>query len=139
MASIAMDVNGGVDSKLLKKLPTSSQWLCKLRSLGAVSCFNAAGNMRQYSEQIDCPVWCLQLKGLLPPQLFKDLADVLPIVRRQKLGVKNSPKVTKFNYFTKAWSFFPCSCQYRYENHRDHVIGTIGSTYPPLCGTNAEA
>ena len=138
LASIAMAVDG-LDPNLLRKLPVSSQWLCKLQDLGAESCFSSAGKMRQHSEQIACPLWRLQLKDFCPTGIFRDLIKVLPIVRRQKLGVKNSPKVTPFNYYTKAWSYFPCSRQYRYENHKDHVIGVIGSNFPPLHATPEEA
>ena len=129
----------GLDPNMMRNLPVSSQWLTKLVELGAENCFSPAGKLRAYSEKVENPLWCWQLLDRVPATTSAELADVIPVVQLQKLGKQHSPKVTPFNYYTKAWSYFPCACQYRYENHKDHPIGMIGSGFPPLCATRTEA
>ena len=113
--------------------------MAELVELGAENCFSPAGKLRAYSEKVENPLWCRQLLNFVPETTFAELADVIPVVRMQKLGKQHTEKVTPFNYYTKAWSYFPCACQYRYENHYTHPIGVIGSGCQIVGATRAEA
>ena len=120
-------------------IPVSRNWLNKLEALNASDAFQ--GKLSRYGTVISHPFWARTLEKVLPEPMFNVVDQVVPDVKKTKLG--NAPlseKSSRYRYCTAAWSTYPCSCQYRYSGFAKHKIGIIGSPHDyPLCNTAAEA
>jgi hypothetical protein len=132
----AMDPN----PRLLEDLPVSGNWLKRLRVLGAHDPFR--GTLARFSATIRSPFWCRQLLNAFTDADMALVSQILPMVRSAKLGVATqSTAIKRHMYYTYAWNSFPCTCAYRYEGvaSSKHIIGTIGSRNPTVCGNHVEA
>ena len=118
-------------------LPVSEAWfvtICGMNSATALS-----GALKEASTAIARPFWCHQLLTLVPDNMFPHFNRVIPFLKTTKRGTApQTPKITRDNYYTNAWSYSPCSCRYTYAGY-DAVrnpLQIIGERLPPSQDSN---
>ena len=118
-------------------LPVSEAWFVKIRGMNSANALSGA--LKEASTAIARPFWCHQLFTLFPDNMVKHFASVIPFLKTTKRGTApQTPKITRDNYYTKAWSSSPCTCRYTYAGY-DAVrnpLHVIGEKLPPSQDNN---
>ena len=118
-------------------LPVSKAWFEKICEMGGADALS--GQLKEASTAIARPLWCRQLFTLAPSAIFQSFDRVIPFLKTTKRGTApQTPKITRDNYYTNAWSSPPCICRYTYAGY-DAVrnpLQIIGEKLPPSQDSN---
>ena len=118
-------------------MPVSKAWFEKICRMGTADALS--GELKEVSTAIIHPFWCRQLFTLVPPNMLQHVDRVIPFLKTTKRGTApRTPKITRDNYYTNAWSCSPRTCRYTYAGY-DAVrnpLQIIGEKLPPSQDSN---
>ena len=99
-----------------ERLPVSAEWFKRLTAIGAKECFK--GKLNSILGQLSHPCWCLQLTDFADDAMKQNVHSIISVLRQYKHGTAPYSDVLKrYNMYTKAWSYSPCSCVYTYSGY----------------------